>query len=172
MPAAPLVFAAIAAASAVAGTVTTVMAGNKARADQRHANDLQEQAGNEQRAQNAQNKAEAARQQYREDRIRRARIMQSSEAGGTEGSSGELGALSGLQTNYSEASGNLQGNYDRGVRVGGLLSEANQSIFSAQQTLGAGQSLSGIFSAVGTVAGAAYGASTKSKIPGTTQATS
>jgi hypothetical protein len=129
---------------------------------------LQEQAANEQKAQNAQDKAAAARQQYREERVRRARILQSSEAGGTEGSSGELGALGGLATNYSTASGNLQGKYDRGVRVGGLLSEANQSIFQAQQTLGAGQSLAGIFSAVGTVAGAAYGASSKSKIPGTT----
>jgi hypothetical protein len=52
--------------------------------------------------------------------------------------------------------------------VGGLLSEANQSIFSAQQTLGAGQSLAGIFSTVGTVANAYGTATSKQKIPGTT----
>jgi hypothetical protein len=156
MPAAALVVAAVAA---VASTAVSVVSGNKARAQQRHAQDLQEQSANEQRAQNAQDKAAAARQQYREERVRRARIMQQSEAGGTEGSSGELGALSGLATNYSVASGGLQGRYDRGVTIGNLQSEANKSIFGAQQTLSQGQSLSSIFSTVGSIAGsfASYG---------------
>jgi hypothetical protein len=74
-----------------------------------------------------------------------------------------------LQTQYSANQGTIWGNYDRGERIGNDLSEANQTMFDAQQKAGQMQGLSTIFQTVGSLAGAAYGAYGKSaKIPGTT----
>jgi hypothetical protein len=157
------------AVAAVASAVTSVVSGNQSRAAARHANDLQEQAANEQRAGNAQQEAAAARDQYRQDRIRRARIMQSADNSGVQNGSGEIGALGSLQTQYSSNQGMMQGNYDRGVRIGNDMSEANQTLFDAQQKAGQMQGLSTIFQTVGSLAGTFYGASGKAaKIPGTT----
>jgi hypothetical protein len=165
MPAALVVMA----VAAVASTVTSVISGNQSRAAARHANDLQEQAANEQRAGNAQQAAAAARDQYRQDRIKRARIMQAADNSGVENGSGEIGAVGSLQTQYSDNQGQMQSNYDRGVRVGNDLSEANQTLFDAQQKAGQMQGLSSIFQTVGSLAGAYYGATSKAaKIPGTT----
>jgi hypothetical protein len=160
---------AVVAVAAVASTVTGIVSGNQSRAAARHANDLQQDAANEQRASNAQQAAAAARDQYRQDRIKRARIMQSADNSGVENGSGEFGALGSLQTQYATNQGDIQGQYDRGVRIGNDMSEANQTLFNAQQTAGQMQGLSSIFNTIGSVAGAAYGASAKSaKIPGTT----
>lgn len=163
----PVALAVVAIVATVASTAVSITAGNKARADQRHANDLQQQAANEQRAQNAQDNAAAARQQYRQDRIARARILQQSANTGTDMSAGEQGALGSLQTQYSQNQGTIAGQYQRGVTIGNLQSEAGQSIFNANQTLSRGQSLSTIFSSVASVAEAGMGAYGKSKIPGT-----
>jgi len=164
----PVALAVVAIVATVASTATAVISGNKARADQRHANDLQQQAANEQRAQNAQDAAAAARQQYRQDRINRARILQNSANSGTDMSSGEEGALGSLQTQYSQNQGSIFGGYQRGVTIGNLQSQANQSIFDANQTISRGNSLSTIFSSVASVAEAGMGAYGKAKIPGTT----
>lgn len=164
----PAALAVVAIVATVASTATAVVSGNKARADQRHANDLQQQAANEQRAQNAQDSAAAARQQYRQDRIARARILQQSSNTGTELSSGEFGALGSLQTQYAVNQGAIAGGYQRGVTIGNLTSDANQSIFNANQTIQRGNQLSTIFSSVASVAEAGMGAYGKAKIPGTT----
>lgn len=156
------------AATAV-GTTTSIIAGNQQRAAARHANDLQQQAAGEQRAQNAQNEAEAARQQYRQDRIARARIMQSASNTGASFSSGELGSTGSLQTQYANNSGQLQGGYERNVTIGNLMSEANDSIFQGNQRAGNTANIGSIFSGLGSLAGTVYGATAKaSKIPGTT----
>lgn len=165
MPAALVVMAVAAVASATVG----IISGNQSRAAARHANDLQEQAASEQRASNAQQAAAQARDQYRQDRINRARIMQAADNSGVENGSGEIGALGSLQTQYSTNQGQIQGQYDRGVRIGNDLSEANQTMFDAQQKAGQMQTLSTIFQTVGSIAGSVYGASGKAaKIPGTT----
>lgn len=160
---------AVMAVAAVASTAVSVVSGNQSRAAARHANDLQQDAADEQRASNAQQAAQAARDQYRQDRIKRARIMQSAENTGAEYSSGEAGALGSLQTQFSTNQGDIQGQYDRGVRIGDDASAAGQTLFNAQQSAGQMQGISSIFSSIGSVAGAAYGASARSaKIPGTT----
>jgi len=164
----PVALAVVAIVATVASTTTSIIAGNKARADQRHANDLQQQSANEQRAQNAQDTAAAARQQYRQDRINRARILQQSSNTGTEASSGEIGSLGSIDTQYSNNLGTIYGGYERGVRIGNLQSEANQSIFNANQTISRGQSISTIFNGIASVAEAGMGAYGKAKIPGTT----
>lgn len=165
----PVALAVVAIAAAVASTATTIISGNQSRAAARHANDLQQQAASEQRASNAQQAAEQARQQYREDRIKRARILQSSYNTGAEASSGEEGALGSLQTQYSENQGTIFGNYERGVRIGNDMSEANQTLFDSQQKAGQMQGLASIFSTISSVASMGYGAYGKSqKIPGTT----
>jgi hypothetical protein len=164
----PVALAVVAIVATVAATTTSVISSNKARAEQRHANDLQQQAANEQRAQNTQNAAADARAQYREDRIRRARILQQSNNTGTEASSGEIGSLGSLQTQYSNNQGSLWGGYERGVTIGNLQSQAGQSIFDAQQTLSRGANLSTIFNGIASVASSGAGAYGRAKIPGTT----
>jgi hypothetical protein len=165
----PVALAVVAIAAAVASTATTIISGNQQRAAGRHAQDLQEQAASEQRAGNAQQAAAAARDQYRQDRINRARVMQSAENSGVENGSGEIGALGSLQTLYSSNQGMMQGNYDRGVRIGNDLSAANQTLFDAQQKAGQMQGLASIFSTISSVASMGYGSYAKSaKIPGTT----
>jgi hypothetical protein len=95
--------------------------------------------------------------------------MQSADNSGVQNGSGEIGALGSLQTQYSSNQGMMQGNYDRGVRIGNDMSEANQTLFDAQQKAGQMQGLSTIFQTVGSLAGTFYGASGKAaKIPGTT----
>lgn len=165
----PVALAVVAIVAAVAATTTTIISGNQQRAAARHANDLQQQAASEQRASNAQQAAAAARDQYRQDRIKRARILQSSENSGDSYSSGELGSLGSLQTQFSDNEGQVQGNYDRGVRIGNDMSEANQTLFNSQQKAGQMQGLASIFSTVSSVASMGYGSYAKSaKIPGTT----
>jgi hypothetical protein len=165
----PVALAVVAVVAAVASTTTAIVSGNQQRAAARHSNDLQQQAASEQRASNAQQAAQAARDQYRQDRIKRARIMQSSENTGVEYSSGELGALGSLQTQYATNQGDIQGQYDRGVRIGNDINEANQTMFDASQKAGQMQGLSSIFSTISSVASMGMGAYGKAaKIPGTT----
>lgn len=158
---------AVAAVSAVAGTATSIVSGNQARASARHAADLQDQAQSDQAAQNAQDAAQASRQQYRENRIKQARILQSSSNSGTEGSSGEIGSIGSLSTQYSSNQGTLNGNYDRGVQIGQLNQGAANSIFQAQQSQQSGAELSSIFGTVGKL-GMAYAGATSKALPGTT----
>lgn len=126
--------AVIGAVAAVAGTATSIVQGNKARADARAANRAQEQTANEQKAQNAQDRAIAARQQYREERVRRARIMNSATNTGTQDSSGELGALGSLSTAFSVNQGQVEGGYQRGIAIGNSNQSAANSIFAAQKS--------------------------------------
>lgn len=163
----PVALAVVAVVATVAATTTSIISGNQSRAAGRHAQDLSEQAANEQRAQNAQNAAAEARQQYRQDRIARARILQQSNNGGTEASSGEIGALGSLQTQFASNQGTLWSNYDRAQRIGDLQTQANQSIFQANSIRSRGAGISSIFSSIGSAASMGYGAYGKG-ITGTT----
>ena len=161
-----LIIGAVASAASVGAGI---VAGNKSRAAARHANDLQEQASNEARAGQAQQAAQAARDQYRQDRIRRARILQSSYNTGDEASSGEGGALGSLQTQYSTNQGNIASGYQRSQTIGNLQSQANQTIFDAQQSAGTWNNIGSIFQGVGSLSNAfAKGYASQLKIPGTT----
>lgn len=160
--------AVVGAVAAVAGTSVSIINGNKARADARAANQKQEEAANEQRAQNAQDKATAARTQFREERVRRARIEQSAINSGAQESSGELGALGSLNTAFSVNQGTISGGYQRGTTIGGLRQDAANSIFASQQDQAAaaqGQQIAQLGGSLFSMGLSSIKAS--SKIPGT-----
>lgn len=81
----------LAAGASIVGTVGGIVNNNKAKREQRAAQD-------QQKAQNKAQEMEERRKQIREERVKRARILQSAENTGTSGSSGEMGAVGGMAT--------------------------------------------------------------------------
>lgn len=158
------VAALVGAVSAAAGATASIISGNAARSNARHAADLQQQAQEQQKANDASKAAEERRQQFREQRVKQARIEQASINTGTDQSSGQLGAVSGSATQLSSNVGFNLGQLQGANRIGELNQGAADSMFDARRDLDNGAEISSIFNTVGSVAGTYGKVSAKNKV--------
>lgn len=142
---------------AAAGTTASVVAGNQARSQARHAADLQQQSTDVTMAQNAQQAAEAQRQQLRDERVKQARVMQGATNSGADLSSGELGAVGALSTNLSSNQEQSIGAVDKANQISSLNQEAANSMFESRQTSQMGAE----FAQFGQLGGSIFGAAAK-----------
>lgn len=157
MAAITTIIAGIAAAAAVAGTATSIISQQKARAAAGQQRQASEKAQAEQKAAQAQAAAQERRQQVREERVRRARVMQASENTGTAFSSGEAGAVGNLATNLSSNLGLSLGGEQRGQAISGFNQQAANFGYNAQEYQGQGAMAASVANMSGSIFGAAGG---------------
>lgn len=147
----------IGAVAAVVGTGASVVQGNKARADARHAADDQHQAQDVVAAQNAQQQAEQQRQQLRDARVKQARVMQGASNSGADQSSGELGAIGAVATNLSNNQGQSLGAADRSAQISNLNQQAADATFDSRNDSQIGQE----FAQFGQIGSSIFGVASK-----------
>lgn len=147
----------ISAVAAVAGTASSVVAGNQARASARHSADLQQQSVDVTMAQNASQAAEAQRQQLRDARVKQARVQQGATNSGADLSSGELGAVGALATNLSSNQEQSIGAVDRAQQISSLNQQSANSMFESREDSQKGAE----YGSFGQLGGSIFGATTK-----------